>query len=347
MTATVAPVARPVRGGRSDGWARRFASAPSLRLIGRRALVAIPVLWGVTFLTFIVMNALPGDAATELVGADATPAELAAVKARLGLDHSVWMRYGHWLGQLVLHANLGTSLDGGQSVGGIIGSRFPLTLELVAYAFVLSLAFSVPIALLAARKPGGIADRTSMVISMAGLSVAPFVLALVLILVFSVDYNIFPAIYPTSNQGFFNTLYDLLVPAVAFAFPLFCFYTRFLRAELLEQMLREEYIVAARAKGISEGRLLLRHALRNSLFGFLTIIGLNVGTLIAGTVIVEAIFSIPGLGEELLTAIANRDLPVVEGIVLIYACFAVFANLFTDVLYAVADPRIRYGRSAV
>lgn len=346
MTATFDPVAAPLRRS-SAGRAKRLASSPSLHLIGRRVLIAIPVLWGVTFLTFLVMNALPGDAATELVGADATRSELAAVKARLGLDHSVWMRYGHWLNQLVLHASLGNSLDGNQSVASIIGSRFPLTLELVAYAFVLSLVLAVPIALMAARKPGGIADRISMVISMAGLSIAPFVLALVLILVFSVNYNVFPAIYPTGNQGFLATLYDLFVPAVAFAFPLFCFYTRFMRAEILEQMQREEYIVAARAKGISENRLLLRHAMRNSLFGFLTIIGLNVGTLIAGTVIVEAIFSIPGLGEELLTAIGDRDLPVVQGIVVIYACFAVFANLFTDVLYAVADPRIRYGRSAV
>jgi peptide/nickel transport system permease protein len=259
----------------------------------------------------------------------------------------VWVRYGRWLDQVVVHHSLGRSLVGNESVGSVIGARFPLTFELAAYAFLLALVFSVPTAVLAARRPGGIGDRVSMMISMAGLSVAPFVLALVLILVLSVQLRVFPAIYPTSGRGVFGTLYNLFMPALAFAFPLFCFFTRFLRAEILDQMMREDYIVAARAKGVSESRLLVRHAMRNSLFGFLTVVGVNVGTLIAGTVVVEAIFSIPGLGQELLTAISDRDLPVVQGIVLIYACFAVFANLLTDVLYGLVDPRIRYGRSTV
>ncbi|MGB6456183.1 MAG: ABC transporter permease [Streptosporangiaceae bacterium] len=323
---------------------RRLASSPALRVSGRRLLSAIPVLWGVTLLAFLVMNALPGDAASALLGINATPAELRAFSIKLHLNEPLWVRYGHWLGG-VLTGNLGTSLASPQSVASIIGQRLPVTLELVIYALVITMIVSIPLAVLCARRPRGIVDRLSMVGSMASLSFAPYVLGLLLIIVFSVDlHGVFPALYsaPTSIA---SNLYQYTLPSIVLAVPLIGFYTRFLRADLLEQMQSEDYIVTARAKGVSEWRLLTRHALRNSFIGLLTVIGLNLATLIGATVIVEQIWSLPGIGYELLNAISNRNVPVIEGIVLVFGIAVVLANLLTDVLYGVLDPRIRHVRA--
>jgi peptide/nickel transport system permease protein len=306
---------------------------------GRRVLIAIPVLWGVTFLTFLVLNALPGDAATALLGTNATPAEIRAETIKLHLNESIWVRYWDWFVG-VLHGNLGTSLYYNQPVTSILAQRLPVTLELVVYALVITFVVSVPLAILSARKPRGVVDRTSMVFSMASLSVAPYVLALLLILVFAVNLQWFPAL--ASGTG--GDIRDLTLPAITLAVPLIGFYVRFLRADLLEQM-SEEYTVTALAKGLSRWKVLSRHALRNSFIGLVTVIGLNLATLIGATVIVEQIFGLSGIGYELLRAINNRDVPLVEGIVLVFATIVVLANLATDLTYDALDPRIRHGRS--
>ena len=319
--------------------------SPALRLIGNRLATAIPVLWGVTFLTFAVIQLLPGDAAQQLLGINATPEQLQEFRDKLNLDDPFLVRYFHWLGD-VLTGDLGHSLASDQSVTSILSDGLPTTFELLLYALVISLALTVPIALLAARNPGGFVDRIGMVTSMAGLSVANYVLAVVLVYVFAVKLGWLPAIY-TNNTGTPGELIkSLTLPALAIGFPLFCFYTRLLRADILEQMHGEDYVVTAKAKGVGPWRVLVRHALPNSLFGLLTIVALNLGTLIGATVIIEQIFAVPGIGHSLLEAINNRDVPVVEGIVLVLAVVVVVANLFADVLYAVLDPRIRYGRSA-
>src|SRR5580658_9126274 len=165
--------------------ARRLARSPALRVSGRRLLAAIPVLWGVTFLTFIVLNALPGDAASALLGINATPAEIRAFSIKLHLNESLWTRYGHWLAGAV-HGNLGTSLASPQSVGSILGQRLPVTLELVAYALIITFIVSIPLAVLCARRPRGLIDRLCMVLSMGGISIAPYVLGLLLVLFFAV-----------------------------------------------------------------------------------------------------------------------------------------------------------------
>jgi len=344
MSCTPAPLraplaARAVRAG-------RLAGSPTLRFIIRRLLTAIPVLLGVTFLSFVVMNSLPGDAAQELLGAQATPAEIHQLEIKLGLDRPFLTRYWDWLhGTLTGH--LGHSLSSGQSVGSILGADLPVTFELVAFAFLISLALAVPLALLSARKPNGIADRLTMVFSMAGLSVAPYVLALVLVYVFAVKLNVLPAIgWVPPGQGFGQNIRYLILPAVSIGLGLLCFYTRLLRADLLEQMQGEDYVVTARAKGVRPWRVLTRHALRNSLFGLITVVALNLGTLLGATVVIEDIFGIPGIGHELLQAIDNRDIPVIEGIVFVFAVIVVVANLAADVLYSILDPRIRYGRPA-
>jgi len=328
-------------GGRPGGsYLRPLVSSPSLRVVGRRLLIAIPVLWGVTLLTFIVENALPGDAAEALLGANATPAEIKVLSIKLHLNEPLLVRYWHWF-WAALHGNLGYSLYSGQPVASIIAQRLPVTIDLVLYALVLSLVISVPLGLLCARRPGGFVDRAIMALCMAGLSIAPIVLALLLLQVFSSYlHNLLPAL--ASGTG--NNLRDLTMPALTLALPLAAFYIRFLRADLIEQM-SEDYAVTALAKGLSRWRVLTRHALRNSCIGLLTVIGYNLATLIGVTVIAESIFGLAGLGNELLQAIQHRDVPLLEGIVLVFAGFVVLVNLVTDLLYSVLDPRIRHGRA--
>jgi peptide/nickel transport system permease protein len=318
-----------------------------LRFIGRRLLIAIPVLWGVTFLTFVVVNHLPGNAAQQLLGINATPQELHQLTVQLGLDKPLLTRYGNWMHDL-LTGSLGHSLASGQSVTSILGSDLPVTFELVAYALLISLIVAVPVALLAARRPNGLFDRSSMVLSMAGLSVANYVLALVLVYIFAVQLNWLPALgWVPPGKSLGGNIKTLTLPAVSIALGLLCFYTRLLRADLLEQLRGEDYVVTARAKGAGPWRVLLRHTLRNSLFGLITIVALNLGTLLGASVIIEDIFALPGIGRELLQAISNRDVPVVEGTVVVFATIVVLANLAADLIYSFLDPRIRYGGDSV
>jgi peptide/nickel transport system permease protein len=324
----------------------RALSSPSLRLIGKRVATAIPVLWGVSLVTFLVINVMPGDAAQQLLGANATPEQVAQLRSQLHLDQPVLERYVNWLGD-VLTGNLGSSFASDQPVTSILSERLPVTFELLGYAFVVSLGLTVPVAVLAARRPNGIVDRLSMMVSMVGLSVANYVLALLLVYVFAVKLDWLPAIgYVNPADGLWPFIKSLTLPAVSIGFPLFCFYTRLLRADILEQMQGEDYVLTARAKGIGPWRVLIRHALPNSLFGLLTLVALNLGTLIGATVIIESIFALPGIGQSLLQAINNRDVAVIEAIVLVLSVVVVAANLIADLLYAVLDPRIRHERSA-
>ena len=320
--------------------------SPTARLIGKRLAAAIPVMWGVSFLTFLVVNRLPTDAAQQLLGVNATQQQLEELRQKLNLDEPFLSRYFDWLGHAVT-GDLGRSFASDQTVTSILSERLPVTFELIAYALIVSLLFTVPVALLAARKPNGIVDRITMATSMAGLSVANYVLALVLVYVFAVKLEWLPAIgYVNPADGIWPFIKSLTLPAVSIGFPLFCFYTRLLRADILEQMQGEDYVITAKAKGVGPWRVLARHALPNALFGLLTVVGLNIGTLIGVTVIIESIFSLPGIGGALVEAFNNRDILVVQGIVLVLALIVVLCNLITDILYAVLDPRIRYGRAA-
>ena len=342
---TAPTLVRP-RPGAFTRRSRAASRSPILRLIGRRLLTAIPVLWGVTLVTFVVVNVLPGDAATTLLGGDATPQQVESLRQRLGLDEPFLERYVTWLGD-VLTGDLGRSYASDQSVTAILGERLPVTLELLAFAFLISVGLTVPVALLAARRPGGLADRVSMMVSMVGLSIANYVLALVLVYVFAVELEVLPAIgFVTPGESVVENIRSLILPAVSIGFPLFCFYTRLLRADIVDQMQGEDYVVTAKAKGVGPWRVLTRHALPNSLFGLITIVALNLGTLIGASVIIEQIFSLPGIGPTLLQAINNRDVFVIQGVVLVLAMIVVLANLAADILYAVLDPRIRYERPA-
>ena len=323
-----------------------LAIAGARGLAGRRLLAVIPVLWGVTFLTFVVMNLLPGDAAQELLGANATPAQVHQLEIKLHLNQPFWVRYGHWLGGL-FHGDLGSSLASGQNVSAVLGQRLPVTAELLLYAFVASILLAVGLAILAARRPNGLADRFSMVVSMTGLSVAPYVLALILVYIFAVRLQLVPGHRlrpadpgpgrqpPVAHAG---RRRDRL-PAVQRVHPAAAGGHR--RAAAARGLHRDRA-----GQGRRAWRILLRHALPNSLFGLITLVALNLGTLVGAVAIIEPIFSLPGVGAILIQSITNHDVPVVEGIVVVFAVVVVLANLLADVLYAVLDPRIRYERSA-
>lgn len=320
---------------------KRILGARVTRVVAARLGQSVFVAVGVTFLTFSLLNMLPGSTAAVLLGEGATDADIHNLELKLHLDEPFMVRYGDWLAHAVV-GNFGNSLSGNQPLSSILGQRIPITLELIVLAFALSLAFTIPVAMLAAHKPGRLIDKLSMSTSMIGLSVPAFVLALLLILLFSVHWKVLPAVgYTPFSQDPLQNLRGMVLPSATLAFPLFCHYTRILRADLVDQMATGEFILAARAKGLAPFRILLKHALRNSSFGLVTLVGLNVGTMIGGTVLVEQIFAIPGIGQELLLSISNRDLVVVEAIVVMLAVAVVAVNLVTDLLYTIIDPRVR------
>ena len=198
----------------------RTYGSPALRLIGKRLATALPVLWGVTFLTFLVVNRLPGDAAQQLLGINATQQQIAELRAKLNLDEPFLTRYFHWVGHAVT-GDLGSSFASDQSVTSILSERLPVTFELLAYALIVSLLFTVPVALIAARRPNGVIDRLTMAISMAGLSVANYVLALLLVYVFAVKLDVLPAIgYVNPSDGLWPFIKSLTLPAISIGFPL-------------------------------------------------------------------------------------------------------------------------------
>ena len=333
----------PTRSGSGFGRLGRVAGSPLLRLIAKRVLMAIPILLGVSILTFWVLSLIPGDPARAMLGMNATDAQVNALREQYGLNESGPHRYLDWLTG-ALHGDLGTSMVSSQSMTSMLADRWAVTAELVILAFIVSLGAAIPVALLAARWPGGIFDRIGMLCSMTGLAVANYVLALLLVLVFAVELGWLPAIgYVHLSDGIGPNLKSMILPTLAMAVPLFCFYTRFLRGDIVDQMQGEDYVDTARAKGIGPWRVLWSHAFRNSSFGLITIVGLNIGTLVGGTVIIEQIFALPGLGQLLLQGVNTRDTVVVQDLVIIFAAIAVLANLLVDVLYAVLDPRIRYG----
>jgi peptide/nickel transport system permease protein len=332
-------------GARND-LVRRVAGSPALQLVGRRLLTAIPVLLGVTFLTFVVMNLIPGNPAQLILGINASPSAIAKLDAQLGLNHPFWDRYWLWLDGL-LHGSLGIAYSNQQSVNSDIAQYLPTSAWLILYALVGALVLGVIVAVLSARKPNGVFDRLSLAVSMIGLSFAPYALGLVLIYVFAVKLGWFPTISSNNWGGNpLTALKNLTLPAATIGFGLFAVYTRLLRADIVEQMEREDYIVTAKAKGVAPWRVLVVHATKNSLFTLITVVALNLGTLIGAVAIIEPIFSLSGLGAELINAININDLPLVEGIVVVFALVTVAGNLLADLLYAVLDPRIRYGRAA-
>ncbi len=304
-----------------------------LGFITRRVLLTLPVLLGVATLVFSLIHLVPGDPALSMLGDGATPAEVAELRARLGLDRPLLVQYGAFLEGLS-RGDLGESLRYGTTVASEIVTRIPATLELAVASMVVAVALAIPLGILAAVFRGSSVDHGAMLLALAGISMPNFWLGPLLAIVFAVELGWLPV----SGRG---GLAHLVLPAITLGTALAAILARMTRASVLEE-LREPYVLAARAKGVSRSRAVLRHAFRNSLIPIVTIVGLQFGAVLTGTIITETIFAWPGLGRLLVQSISFRDYPLVQGCILFIAVTYVGVNLMTDLLYGALDPRIRY-----
>ncbi len=306
----------------------------------RQAVLALPVLWVIVTLVFLLIHLVPGDPVAQMLGEGASSTDLSALRHAYGLDASLPVQYGRYLRGLV-HADLGTSLRTHDPVLRLIAQRFPYTLLLSICALALALLLSIPGGVAAALHHGRRVDRAIGVVSLFGLSFPNFALGPLLIILFSIRLGWLPV----SGAGAgpllsTDTLLHLILPAVTLGLSLAAILTRMVRTSMLEE-LGQDYIRTARAKGLSERDVLYRHALRNALIPVLTVVGLQFGSLLAGAIVTETIFSWPGLGRLTITSISNRDYAVVQGCTLVIGLTYLLANLLTDIAYRWANPRMR------
>jgi peptide/nickel transport system permease protein len=304
-----------------------------LRYLLRRIALTIPVLLGVATLVFSLIHLIPGDPAESMLGEGASPALVAELRTQLGLDRPLVEQYGRFMRGLV-RGDLGSSIRTSQPVVTAILERVPATMELACAAMVVAIAIALPLGIIAAVRHGTFADYAAMTAALAGISIPNFWLGPMLAIVFAVTLGWLPV----SGRGGWDSL---VLPAISLGAALSAILARMTRASLLEE-LRELYVKAARARGASAGRSILRHALRNSLIPLVTILGLQFGAVLTGSVITETIFSWPGVGRLLIQSISFRDYPLVQGCILLIAFTYVTVNLATDLIYGVLDPRIRY-----
>ena len=306
------------------------------RFLARRLLLTIPVFFGVATVVFLLIHLIPGDPVQAMLGESAAPADIAVLRGRLGLDRPLIVQYGAFLEGLAT-GDLGTSLRTNQTVVSVLAERLPATVELAAAAMLVALVFALPVGTIAAARAGTRLDHMTMTAALVGISMPNFWLGPLLAIVFSIVLGWLPV----SGRG---TPAHLILPAVTLAAPLAAVLARMTRASVLEE-LRELYVLAARARGVSRARAVLRHAFRNSLVPIVTLLGLQLGGLLTGAVITETIFAWPGVGRLLIQSIGFRDYPMVQGCILLIAVMYVSLNLFADLLYGMLDPRIRYDRS--
>jgi ABC-type dipeptide/oligopeptide/nickel transport system permease component len=304
-----------------------------VRFLVRRLLLTVPVLAGVATLVFALIHLIPGDPAQAILGETASEEEVAALRTRLGLDRPLIEQYAGFLSSTV-QGDLGTSLRSNAPVAREITDRLPATLELAAAAMFVAIGVSIPLGIIAAVRRGTFVDHAATTVALAGTSIPNFWLGPLLALVFAVELGWLPV----SGRG---TLANLVLPAISLGAALAAILARMTRASLLEE-LREPYVQAARARGASHSRAVLRHAFRNSLIPVVTLIGLQFGAVLTGAVITETIFAWPGIGRLLIQSIGFRDYPIVQGCVLFIAVTYVGMNLLTDLVYGALDPRIRY-----
>ena len=299
----------------------------------RRLVLAVPVVLGVATLVFLLIHLVTGDPVEIMLGESALPVDRDALREALGLDRPILEQYGSFLWGLC-RGDLGVSLQQRRSVTALIREHYPATLELTLAAMLISLLIALPAGILSGVRQYSAWDHSTMFLALLGVSMPNFWLGPLLIWVFSIQLGWFPV----SGKGGFA---HLLLPALTLGASMAAIVARMTRSAVLE-VLREDYVMTARAKGLSEARIILKHVLRNAMLPVLTVVGLQFGALLAGSIITETIFSWPGLGTLMVKAIQTRDYPVVQGCVLVIALSYVLVNLLTDLLYGVIDPRIRY-----
>jgi peptide/nickel transport system permease protein len=312
--------------------------------VARKLLYLLPVLIAVSLLTFLIASLLPGDLAYTILGDQATPENVAALRHDMGLDEPIWWRYLGWLGH-VLEGDLGRSFRTGQTVLQAVTERLPVSFELMLFAQIIALAIGVPLAIVCAARSGGAFDRFMTGTAFGMLSVPAFLSAILLIYLFAVELHWLPATgYVPFTEDPIGNLRFFVLPALTLGLAEWPGIMRVLRSDMIAT-LQEDYITLAKAKGLKPSRILFVHALKPSSLTLITITGVNIGRLLGGAVIVEQIFALPGIGRLVLGAIGTRDLIILQGSVLCIACGYVLMNFIVDMLYAVIDPRIRHGHA--
>ena len=311
------------------------------KFLFRRLLGAMVVIWAVATLVFFMLRAVPGDPFLAMMR-DSDPAAAAQLRQDFGLDLPVFLQYFKYLGQII-QGNLGTSIYGSRiAVARIVSEAFPRTMSLALLSFALAIIIAIPAGLVSALKKHSKLDHTVTLIAFLGLSMPDFWLAILLIIVFAANLQWLPAVgYVPLAQGFWPWFSHLIMPSIAVGAPFAAIISRMIRSSMLE-VLNTDYMRVAASKGLPRARLILSHAFPNALIPVVTVMGIAFALLMAGTVVVENVFAIKGLGRVLIIGILNRDYPVVQGAILVVSVIFVVSNLLVDVLYSVIDPRIRY-----
>jgi peptide/nickel transport system permease protein len=311
------------------------------RYIVRRILATIPVMVVVAVFVFALLHLSPGDPAAIIAGDTATDADIAGIRAKLGLDQPIWIQFGTWVWGL-LHGDLGISIFTNLPVIKLIQQRVEPTVALTLSTLLVSVAVAIPMGVLAAWRAGSWIDRVVMVFAVLGFSVPVFVLAYLLIYVFAIWLDLLPVQgYVSIAQGFWPFLSHIILPSLALGMIYAALIARITRASMLD-VLAQDYIRTAQAKGLANQQVLIGHALKNAAVPIVTIIGIGVALLISGVVVTETVFAIPGLGRLTVDAILRRDYPIIQGIILIFSAAYVVVNLLVDLSYTLLDPRIRY-----
>ena len=312
-----------------------------LDFIARRLIAIIPVLAVVAIFVFLMLRLTPGDPAAVIAGDNATSDQIAAIRQQLGLDLPIWTQFGIWIGD-VLRGNLGESFFFKKTVVELISQRLEPTLTLSILTLIIAVLTAVPLGVLAAWKQGSIVDRLVMGFSVLGFSVPTFVIGYILIYIFAIDLGWLPVQgYTRIGTDFWDWLEKLILPSVTLAVVYIALIARITRASVLE-VLNEDYIRTARAKGLSNRVVLMRHALRNAAVPILTVIGVGVALLIGGAVVTESVYGLPGLGRLTVEAVLSRDFPTIQAVILMFSVVYVVINLLIDISYTLFDPRIRY-----
>jgi peptide/nickel transport system permease protein len=306
------------------------------RYLLRRVIETIPVLLVITILVFFMIHLIPGDPAQIMLGSHATPQTVANLRMELGLDEPITTQYLRFMGNL-FHFNLGKSIFYREPVSDLLASRMGVTLALILYTAILSVIITVPLALYSATHRNRPGDHVVRIFGLVAMTAPGFWVALLLMLAFSITLRIFPV--GGYGSTFFVNLKALFLPALTLSFGMIALLVRNLRSSLID-VLRTDYVAFARVKGLSERRILVKHVLRSGLFSTVTLLGVNIAWLVGGTLAVEKVFALPGIGILMVDSIAARDYPVVQGVTLVFALLVVAINLLTDLSYSLLDPRV-------
>jgi len=313
------------------------------KLIVRRLLLGLLTLWAISIMVFLGTEILPGDVAEAILGQSATPENVAALREKLGLNAPSWERYFSWLGG-VLTGDLGASLTNGVAVDRIIGQRIWNTINLALYATVVALPLSLMLGLMCAAWPEGTFDRTTSSTTVFFISIPDFVIAILLIIIFARELGWFPSVIHRPRwSNFFETLGDTFLPMLTLVLTILAHIIRMTRAAVLD-VLKQAYIEMALLKGVSKWRIIMRHAIPNALGPIVNVVALNLGYLVSGVVIIEVIFTYPGLGRLMVDSVVFRDLPQIQAVALIFCGFYIALNICADIGAIMANPRLRYAK---